>query len=139
MMEWIYQEKPVDPSILDNYVGFVYNITNVLTGRQYIGKKRLKFVRSKKIKTKKRKIKVTKESDWKTYYGSSNELLLDIEKYGKDQFKREITRFCKSKGECNYWELYYQMVNHVLLNPADYYNNYVGARIHRKHVLKREK
>lgn len=137
MSEWLYEDKPIDETILDNYHGFVYLIENTLTGKQYYGKKRLKFIRSKKLKTQKRKIKVVTDSDWKDYYGSSNELLADVELLGKDKFKRTIIRFCKSKGECSYWELWYQMTHHVLMHPTDFYNNYVGARIHRKHVLKK--
>lgn len=133
--EWTYQENPVNPTQLENYFGFVYIIENLLTGKKYIGKKRLKFYRTKKLKSKKRKIKVIKDSDWQEYYGSSNELLADIETFGKENFKRKIIEFYKSKGECSYWELYHQMINHVLLNPDQFYNNYVGARIHRKHIL----
>ena len=36
--QWMYQGKPVD-IIPEEYVGFVYEITNNQTGRKYIGKK----------------------------------------------------------------------------------------------------
>jgi hypothetical protein len=76
-----------------------------------------------------------KKSDWEDYYGSSKELAKDIASLGKEHFKREILRFCETPAVATYYELKAQMEADVLLNPALYYNNYVGARIHRKHVL----
>ena len=137
MCDWTFEGKPVDFESTAEYFGFVYSITNRLTGKKYIGKKKLKFTRSRKVKDSKRRVRVVKESDWKEYYGSSKELAKDIHKHGKECFDREILRWCNSAGECSYWELWYQMTNHVLLNPANFYNNYVGARIHRKHLMKK--
>jgi hypothetical protein len=139
MCDWTYEGKPIDFESCTSYFGFVYKITNKQTGKAYIGKKKLKFTRSKKVKDSKRRIRVTKESDWKDYYGSSEELAKDIHILGKEGFDREILRWCTSAGDCSYWELWHQMTNHVLLNPADWYNSYVGARIHRKHLMKKVK
>jgi hypothetical protein len=41
---------------------------------------------------------------------------------GKDKFTREIIHLCKSRGETNYMEAYYQFKEGVLLNE----NNYNG-------------
>lgn len=133
---WLYNDSEVTDELLANKKSFVYLITNTVTGKKYIGKKKLTFFRKKAVKGKKRKVKVIKESDWRTYFGSSNDLLADKEKYGEDKFKREIIRICDTSSEASYWELWHQMKNHVLLND-DYYNSYVGARIHRSHVNKK--
>ena len=130
-MEWLHDgivfEKPNE-----NDYGFVYQITNLSNNKTYIGKKLFWF---KKIKTLKGKRKrYLAESDWKTYYGSSKFLLDEIEKFGKDNFKREILKLCKSKGECSYYEAKYQFDKDVLLNPDLYYNDWIICRVHRKHI-----
>lgn len=112
--------------------GFVYRITNTIDGRAYIGKKLLWFKGHKQVKGKKKKI--LKESDWRTYNGSSVELQADIEKLGEKKFTFEILRFCKTKGECSYWEAKLQFAEDVLYHPEKFYNSYVGCRIHRKHL-----
>lgn len=124
--------EEIDPSAF----GFVYVIENLIDGRRYIGKKRLRFTRRKLKKGK--KVKVVTSSDWETYYGSSKELQADVKELGEVNFSRMILRFCNSAGACSYWELYEQMMAHVLLHPDRFYNNFVGARIHRKHVLRKE-
>lgn len=129
---WLYNGKEItDDDVLD-YVGFVYSITNLKTGRGYIGKKLLKFSRTKQVKGKKKKIKV--DSDWKTYYSSSEALKKDVEELGPENFKREILRLCSSKSECSYWELKYQMERDVLLSD-NYYNSWISARIHKTKAL----
>ena len=133
-MSWLFNGQEFTSDDIADFVSFVYIITCIPTGRKYIGKKRFEFMRSKKRKDSKRRIRTYKESDWKEYYGSSSEVAKDIVKYGKEGFKREIIRLCKTKSEASYWELYEQMVNHVLLNEAEYYNNFVGTKIHRSHV-----
>jgi hypothetical protein len=68
-------------------------------------------------------------SDWQYYYGSSDRLLADVEKLGKDKFKREILFYCKSKAECNYVEAREQFARKVL-ESNDYYNGHIRVRIH---------
>ena len=80
--------------------GFVYEITNTTNGRKYIGKKLAQFKRSRpplKGRRNKRRYKVN--SDWEDYYGSSDNLTIDIKRLGKNNFKREILFYCKSKAE----------------------------------------
>jgi hypothetical protein len=134
MSLWIYESQPIDETILDAYVGFVYCITNLVDNKKYIGKKLLKFKKSKTVKGKKKKFLV--ESDWKKYWGSNKNLIADVEELGEDKFVREILKLCKSKGECNYYELREQMIRDVLLKPEEYYNSYVGTRINRQHILR---
>ena len=126
----------------EDCVGFVYLITNTKSNRKYIGKKLAKFAKTKyrivKLKngTKKRKkIKEKIDSDWQTYYGSSNELLADIEALGKSCFTREILYYCYSKAECSYLEMYEQVTRGVL-ESDDYYNGIINVRIGSSDKLK---
>jgi len=81
--------------IEENSFGFIYEITNTVTGKKYIGKKQCKSkLKRKPLKGKKNKRIEIKESDWKTYTSSSTELNADIEKYGKDKFLFKILRQC---------------------------------------------
>lgn len=134
---WIYNDREVTDEDVEGYVGFVYSITNTKTGKGYIGKKLLQFTRTKQVKGKKKKVKV--DSDWKTYYSSSDALKKDVEEIGEEFFRREILRFCSTKSECSYWELKYQMEKDVLLSD-EYYNSWISARIHKtKALLGKEK
>jgi hypothetical protein len=128
-MTWLYNDIPFED--ISDYVGFVYLITNLQNGRKYIGKKNFYFSKTRTIKGKKKRTKV--ESDWKEYFGSNKELLQDIEKLGKENFKREIVRLCKSKGEFGYWEAKLQFENNVL-ESNDYYNTWIMVRVHKKHL-----
>ena len=123
---WMYNNKEY---VLedDSNIGFIYLIESLIDGRKYIGKKLF----YKHIRRKKKRVRV--ESDWKSYHGSCKELQEDILLHGPLKFKRTILEFCKSKGELNYIELRHQILNDVLLRP-EWYNGYVGSRIHRKHV-----
>lgn len=131
MSDWLFQGEPVT-QLPDGYVGFVYVITNLLDGRRYFGKKILHFTKTKMLKGKKKRIKT--ESDWKTYYGSSDELCKDVERLGSDKFKREILHFCKNKGMMSYLEMRHQMDERVLENQEKFYNRQVHARVHASHV-----
>lgn len=87
------------------------------------------------MKGKTRKRIVIKESDWKTYYGSSEDLKTLVEERGDDNYYREILRLCKTKGECSYYEAKEQFERDVLLKD-DYYNEFIGCKIHSKHLSK---
>lgn len=132
-MTWIYKSLPIDESVLGDYIGFVYCITNVVDNRKYIGKKLLKFKRTKMIKGKKKKILT--DSDWKKYWGSNKHLIADVQELGEDNFIREILVLCKSKGECNYFESKYQFDLKVL-ESDDYYNEWIVSKIHKSHIKK---
>ena len=140
-MTWYYQNTPVE-TLSDDCVGFVYLITNNLSGRKYIGKKLAKFskttyktVKQKNGIKKRKKIRSKIDSDWQEYYGSSPELTKDIVSLGKENFRREILFYCKSKSECSYVEAREQFSRKVLeLN--DYYNGHIQVRVHGSHILK---
>ena len=132
---WTYQGKEII-DLPEDCIGFVYQITNTVNGRMYIGKKLAKFKRSRpplKGRRNKRRYKVT--SDWQDYYGSSDNLIIDIKRLGKDKFKREILFYCKSKAECNYIEAREQFARKVL-ESNDYYNGHIRVRIHGSLILK---
>ena len=130
---WLHNGNIIDSEVLDNYIGFVYLIVNMSSGKKYIGKKLLKFRRTKQIKGKNKK--TTIESDWKDYYSSSIELIEDVNKIGKHNFKREILRLCKTKNECNYWEAKLQFEYDVLLKPDEWYNGWIMVRVRRSKSL----
>lgn len=136
---WTYQDQIVE-ELPEDCVGFVYNITNLISGRQYIGKKLSKFSKTsyktvtlKNGTKKKKKIKSKIDSDWMTYYGSSIELNKDVESLGKDNFKREILYYCNSKALCSYIEAREQFTRKVL-ESDDYYNGQISVRVHGSHI-----
>jgi hypothetical protein len=134
-MTWTYQGKEVE-ELPQDVVGFVYIITNTTNDRQYIGKKLAKFSRTKPpLKGKKNKRRTKVESDWKDYYGSSDELNEDIAQLGKDNFKREILFYCYSKSELSYIEAREQF-NYKVLESDKYYNGHIRVRVHGKGILK---
>ena len=130
---WFYNDKEFD-STPEQYQGFVYMITELDTGKKYIGKKF--FWKPKtlpKTKSRKRRIKTRVESDWKDYYGSNKNVQELVESKGKDKYKREILILCKTKGECSYYEAKYQFKYDVLLSD-EYYKEIISCKIHSKHL-----
>jgi len=114
---------------VENAFGFVYEITNTKSGRKYIGKKQMRSVRKlKPLKGKKKNRRVEKETDWKTYTGSSNELNNDIKEFGKDNFSFDILMFCNSKSHLTYEEIKLQLLKDVLLKE-EYYNGIINCRL----------
>lgn len=131
---WLFENKAVDSDIIDDYIGFVYCITNNVTGKKYIGKKLFKNTRRTKVKGQTRRKKTVKESDWKEYWGSNKVLQEDVQTLGEDNFERIILKLCKTKGECNYWEAKYQMQYEVLESDS-WYNDHIWVRVHRSHLV----
>jgi hypothetical protein len=137
---WTHNSEEVK-EIPDDVVGFVYLITNKVSGRKYIGKKLAKFaktsykmVKLKNGKKKRKKIRTKIDSDWRDYYGSSIELNADVLKLGKENFTREILHYCKSKAVCSYIEAREQFERKVL-ESKDYYNGQISVRVHGSHIL----
>lgn len=138
-MTWFFQDTPI-AELPEDCVGFVYLITNNLSGRKYIGKKLAKFsktttktVKLKNGTKKKKKIRSKVDSDWREYYGSSAELTADIDNLGTENFTREILFYCKSKAECSYIEAREQFTRKVL-ESTDYYNGQISVRVHGSHI-----
>ena len=148
MNEWLYsvdgfKMKLSDDFKTDNF-GFIYKITNLETGKFYIGKK--VFIHNKKKKLTKKELAeqsgpgrkpttkiVQTESDWKTYWGSSKELLSDLKLLGKDKFERSIISLCPNKKHLTYSELFYQIHYNVLV--VDSYNDNILGKFFRKDLI----
>tara|TARA_B100000242_G_scaffold177518_1_gene127314 strand:+ start:140 stop:580 length:441 start_codon:yes stop_codon:yes gene_type:complete len=130
---WLYKGTTFTSDDIGNFFGYVYRITNIQNGRQYIGRKY--FYQKRKPKGGKRR--VTSESDWKRYYGSSAELKQDIKEFGKQIFRREIISLHKTQGRVNYEETRQLFLNNVL-TEADtdgtpkFYNSNILGRYMRK-------
>lgn len=130
---WYYNNEPYD-STPEDFQGFVYVITELDTNKKYIGKKN--FWKPKILpvtKTRKRRVRTRVESDWREYYGSSKEVVALVESKGNNNYKREILRLCKTKGEMSYFEAKLQFENDVLLSD-EYYNEFIGCKIHSRHL-----
>ena len=133
--EWNYNNKPFDSDMIGDYVGFVYEVYDTETEMKYIGKKKFwSRVTRPPLKGKKNKRRSLKESDWKSYYGSSEVVKNLVENTGEWRFKRKIIRLCKTAGEMSYYEMKEQIENDVLLKPNEYHNAFVGGKIHRRHL-----
>ena len=131
---WIYndQEVVVAP---DGAVGFIYLMTNIETGRKYIGKKYLYSERKvnmgkKEIaalqnkRLKKWKV-VKKDSDWQEYNSSCDEIKAEIKAGVK--FDKQIICWTYSKLETYYLEVKYQFQNNVL-ESDEWYNKNIASK-----------
>jgi hypothetical protein len=131
-MTWFYQNIPVE-TLPEDCIGFVYLITNNLSGRKYIGKKLATVTQKNGIK-KKKKVRSKVDSDWRDYYGSSDNLTADITLIGTENFTREILYYCTSKAQCSYIEAREQFSRKVL-ESTDYYNGHISVRVHGSHII----
>ena len=132
---WYYQGTAFTSDDIGDFFGYVYRITNLQTGKQYIGRKY--FTQRRKPRSGKGKRRVTSESDWKKYYGSSKELKDDVKKFGRSIFRREIISLHQTLGKVNYEETKQLFLNNVLMEALDdgtpaYYNSNILGRYMRK-------
>ena len=133
---WYYKGTAFTSDNIDDLFGFVYRITNIQTGKQYIGRKY--FWQKRKPRGGGRR--VTSESDWKKYYGSSKELNEERKNVGNNTFRREIISIHKTLGQVNYEETRQLFLNNVL-TEADidgtpkFYNSNILGRYMRKNYF----
>ena len=132
---WTYKGTAFTSDDIDSFFGFVYRITNLQPGRQYIGRKY--FTSSRKPRGGKRK--VTTESDWKCYYGSSKELKEDVKELGRSVFRREIISLHRTKGWVNYEETRQLFLNNVLSEDENYYNSNILGRYMKKNYYNEQR
>jgi hypothetical protein len=126
---WIYNNQEfVDAG---DWYGFIYEITNNVTGKKYIGRKYFTEAKTRQVKLKKKRTRV--ESNWREYWGSNKTLIEDVAKYGVENFTRVILMLCKTRGNTNYWEAKFLFDNNVLLSD-NYYNDWIMVKTHRKHI-----
>ena len=134
-MTWYYENNIYDKTP-DDYQGFVYIITELDTGKKYIGKKN--FWRPKvlpKNSKRSRRVRTRVESDWRLYFGSNKELRCLVEERGETNYRREIIKLCRTKGEMSYFEAKAQFDNDVLFSD-EWYNEFIGCKIHSRHLKK---
>ena len=131
---WTHKGKLIE-TLPDDCEGFVYLITNLTNDKKYVGKKLARFkVTRPPLKGKKNKRRSSKESDWKTYWGSSDHLNADVVSLGEDNFTREILHYCQSRGMLSYLEAKEQFDREVLLSD-EYYNGIINVRVGSSKVL----
>lgn len=134
-MTWYYQGEIIEELPAD-CEGFVYLITNLTNDRKYVGKKLAKFKKVKPpLKGKKNKRRSKVESDWRDYWGSSDNLLADVAELGPDKFKREILYLCPSRGIMSYLEAKEQFDRRVL-ETDEYYNGIINVRVGGSNILR---
>jgi len=113
----------------DEHFGIIYKITSNITGKYYIGKKQLwSTIKRPPLKGKTRKRKVTKPSDYQSYYGSSEEFKKEIEQHGKQNFIREVLAITSCKWEQAYLELMFQL-SHGVINSDQAMNGIINVRL----------
>ena len=125
MSHWLYKNRILEEAP-EGVFGFVYLITNIKTGKKYIGRKYFGKTRRVKKKGSKRRRVIRKDSDWRTYIGSSKVLQESIIKR-KSNFKFEILAFGKTKGQVNYIEENLHHKFHVSVSE-EFYNDCIGPR-----------
>jgi len=150
---WVYKGQIIRSieDIPEGAFGFIYKIIHNASGKFYIGKKQLFSERNVKLGKKElaeqallkkpgrkpTKKLVKKESDWMKYWGSSEELLLDIETYGHNKFTREILMFTYGKKQSTYYEIKTQFIEGVL-ESDNCYNSNINSTFFRKDLLDKE-
>lgn len=138
MSNWIYENKEVlSENLPENAIGFIYLITNLTNNKKYIGKKLLTKAGTENKLLKngtKKKVKCRKESDWKKYWSSCDELKEEVKKLGEENFKREILCFTYSMATHTYLENKYLYVNEVL-ESEDWYNSNISSKIFKQNIL----
>jgi hypothetical protein len=120
------------PEDYNNIFGFIYIIKNLHPDsikKYYIGCKQCqKRIKKKPLKGKTRNRIQYKDNDVEKYWGSSKELLQDIEKYGIEHFTREVIQLCDSKFDMKYSELQFQLLSNSLLDEKSY-NGIINIRL----------
>jgi hypothetical protein len=135
-MNWTFQGKEFIYDMIGNNYGFVYCITNLVLNKKYIGRKYFYSTKTlPPLKGKSRKRKLVLESNWESYWGSSEYLLQDIAILGQENFSREILSLHPNKQETNYHETKLQFMLNVLESRNEngerlYYNQNIMTKFY---------
>lgn len=144
---WLYKGQQIGElgDMPGSPFGFIYEVTHTPTTRKYLGKKQLISVQNKPLGKKElaaltdkrasKKKTVTKESDWKTYYGSNPEIKQLIKEGKQDEFTREILAFVPTKKLLTYYENKYLFINEVIEPNSNYINDNIEGRYFKKDFL----
>lgn len=87
--------------------GFIYITTNNINNKKYIGQRKF-------------------SPRWESYLGSGIAFKKALEKYGRENFSREIITYADSKEELNELEIYY-IKKHNAVEDTNYYNLIYGG------------
>lgn len=120
--QWILPQG-FDREAISSKAGFIYVVTNLATGRMYIGKKYTWAKRGKKLV----------QSNWPAYWGSSESLLLDIRALGRANFERRILALHETRTHTDFAEereLFVRNALHATFSDGSpiYYNRHIGGR-----------
>jgi len=145
-MNWLYNKKEIT-NISEfplGAFGFVYVVITP-EGKKYIGKKAL--YHNKKTKLKKSELAeqsgrgrralhkiVSKESDWKKYYGSNKHLKNQITEgeVTLEDLSKQIIEIGFNKKHLTYLETKYLFQLEVLEKPGEYYNDNILGKFFTK-------
>ena len=116
-----WEGEPPNP---DKMFGFIYEVTNNLTGQRYFGKKKYVSVQRVKVAGKSRRKVVRKSNKWEYYTSSSKHLNADIQKYGKDSFTFTLLFNCDCAATLHMEEIKIQ-VEHDVLRAVDEEGEYL--------------
>jgi hypothetical protein len=122
---WV--NAPKDPST--DYIGFVYLIEELPTGRFYYGIKRFwKRVIRKPLKGKKRRRIDYVESDWRSYKTSNDKLQVFLKQY-PEQYTCTILEQCESVTEMKAKEAFFQLNTYLHGDKDNMINEMINLRV----------
>lgn len=144
---WLYQNKEIKEleDMPEGSFGFIYEVTHLPSGKKYLGRKQLISVTRKALgkkelalitdKRSSKKKTVTKETDWKTYYGSHPQIKQLIKEKKQSEFTREILMFVPTKKQLTYYEDKYLYMKEVIEPGSTYFNDNISGRFFKKDFL----